>query len=278
MAAEDNESTEQQPRRQLRLRGRAGGFSGGTSTRSESLRTPEQEPERFEPDDEIDSIIDPDAMQRNIMRHTRAQSPDRDVPSPGDRMNQVNLSGSASYSKEYRMKLLHRMLVRRVPLDQIAKALGVSISTVEKDRAQLKHWLREQARGLNINEIVGEQLERYDEVAGMAIRIASASEGQGAQPPAVRLAAMRTFLAAEADKNRFLNSAGVFDAMTFRRGEDGSEVSDVQRLMERTSELMERVMASDAPPAAPPRRRKGGFDKFDLNDAAPDDDEGLLGV
>lgn len=275
--SDDNEAREPLPRRMMTRRNRAaGGFAGGSSTRSESLRLSNEATEDEQEADEVDNVIDPNAMQRNILRQTRA---DNGVPSPGQRLQEVMAAGGENYSKEYRQSMLHRLLIRRVPLDQIARQMGVSVSTLQKDRVELKAALRERARQMNINELIGNQLETYDEISGMAMRIAGAQgSGEGSHPAPIRLAAMRTVLASEADRTRFLNSAGVFDAMVFRRGDDGDDVSDVQRLMDSTNDLLERILADDAmagidaeeetapPPKRLTRRRKGGFGELTMDD------------
>jgi len=230
--------------RRLRLRRTARGFTGGGSsgsTRSESLRDSSYE-------DEVDAAIDPEAVHAHIQR--RAQTPPPTPPRPADdparRLVEVAQSGSSAYAKEYRMQLLHRLLLRNIPLDQIATQLRVSISTVEKDRVALKKQLRENARELHIDEMIGNQTGFYEEVAGMAMRIASdagrtdQSTGLvvGGVPVPMRLAGLRTALAANADKTRFYQNAGVYDVLRFRRSEDGSGMSDIQLLMERTAQML----------------------------------------
>lgn len=271
-----DESIPTAQRRVILRRGRmGGGFSSGLSTSSESLREPAP-PEV----DDVDDAIDPDSYPDNlpapveINRRIRAgefhASPNIPEPeSPRMRMNQVAMAGSQSYAKEYRLQLLNRLLMRNIPLDQIAQQLQVSISTVEKDRVELKKRLREAATQMNIDEMIGGQNAVYDEIAGMALRIASGGaqkDDQGrpiaAVPTAMKLAAMRTALAANADRTRMLNSAGVFDVLRFRRAEDGSGVSDIQQLMMKTLELMESMNEPDVPKAP----KAGGFKPMTFDD------------
>lgn len=263
-----------------RSRGAFASGGAGLSTRAESLRNSAAEGDEFS--DGVDDAIDPEGNANSIHERVvgRMDGLGHDTedntgdPNPRQRMNQVAMAGSSSYSREYRLTLLHRLLIRRIPLDQIAAQLKVSVSTIEKDRVLLKERLREQARGLDINEIIGSQTDKYDEIAGMALRIASdtGTPERAGQPTAMRLAAMRTTLAAEADRTRFLNSAGVFDVLRFRRSEDGTDISDVQRLMNRTGEMLERLMAGgqeESPTAAPRvrRSRAGGFKEFTMDDS-----------
>ncbi len=276
MAVEDNDPVT--PARRMnarRARAGGGGFSGGVSTTSESLR------DRDEDDDLLD--MDGPAMQDRVLAQRSLIPSDHDgddgtdSPNPRQRMNQVQMAGSQSYSREYRLVLLHRMLIRRIPLDQIAKTLNVSVSTIEKDRVLLKQKLRDDSRALHIDEMVGGQMEIYNEISGMALRIASDTgtptgidgvPGKPGQTTAMRLAAMRTALATEADRTRFLNTAGVFDVLNYRRPDDGSDVSDVQRLMSRTEEMMARLASVEDPEPQPRKRivRTGGFKEFTMDD------------
>lgn len=203
--------------------------------------------------------------------------PDR--ANPRARLDEVAQSGSAAYAKEYRLSLLHRLLMRRVPIDQIARQLNVSISTIEKDRVALKQRLREAAKELDINEIVGRNVEIYDEVRGMALRVAStgdqASDGRAAVPVAMKLAAMRTALAATNDANRMLSAAGVFDALRFRAAETATGQTDMQRLMAGADDILRQVLGDEedagTPPTSPPRAKaRSGFAPLDYAD--PDAD------
>lgn len=271
------------PRRMMVRRARGGGFGGGSSTVSESLRTGTNEEA-----DEVDDLIDVDdpaytaeAIQRRILAEGTRQGAgqghddgddgndggsDSGIPDPRQRMNEVAMAGSQSYSREYRLTLIHRLLMRRVPLDQIAKQLKVSVSTIEKDRVLLKQHLRELSRSMNADEMIGAQNELYNEISGMALQMATLKD----TPSAMKLAAMRTVLAANADRTRFLNTAGVYDVLRYRRAEDGSDVSDVQMLMNKTNEMMERMMAGGVDlPAAPQRKRivrAGSFSPMTMDD------------
>lgn len=240
-------------RRMVLRRARGGAFfSPGSSTTTESYREPEQD--------------EPDLSQRVVNDIPRLAGP---TPAPSDpdenrrRLAEAAMAGDSAYAREFRLNLLHRLMMRGISLDNIARELGVSISTVKTDRAELKRRLRETAKGLDVNELIGGQLAFYDETSAMSLRISS-KEGT---PTAMRLAAIRTALAAKADQTRFLTSAGVFDVLSFRRAEDGQDLSDVQLLMQRTEEMLNRLSddTDEAPaPVAPApkvmrRARPGGF-------------------
>lgn len=216
--------------------------------------------------DEVDQAIDPEQAAERLDQNVRRGpitidgdtfDPDPSLPQPRNdpraRMNEVALAGSSNYAKEYRLTLLHRLLMRRVPLDQIARQLNVSISTIEKDRIALKQRLRELAKEQDINEIIGANNEIYAEIRGMAMRVASAGEGQrdaegrpiAGTPVAMKLAAMRTALAATNDNNRMLSAAGVFDALRFRRAETADGQTDMQRLMQGGDDLIRQLLEED---------------------------------
>lgn len=226
--------------------------------------------------DADDDIIDPEQVRSQVT--TRAQHAQPSSPTPPDtprqRLHDVAQASGSAYAREYRLSLVGRLVMRKVPLDQIAQQLGVSVSTVEKDRAAWKKMVAESARGFDINEFIGVQSEFYDELAGMALRTASNTTGENAVPVAMQLAAIRTGLASQADKTRMLQAAGVFEAARFRRAQDGSSLSDIQTLMAETRQALMQLAEADAPPPPrnppPARSRTSGFDAFDMGQEEPE--------
>jgi hypothetical protein len=219
--------------------------------------------------DEVDEAIDPEAVDdhvRNLSRMPpRPEAPDPyDPTNPRQRMMDVEEAGDAAYSKEYRMTMLHRLLLRKMPIDQIARALGVSISTVQKDRVKLKALLREHAKDLNIDEMIGNQMGLYDEIGAMSLRIATKTSGEGSVPIPMQLAAMRTTLASQADKTRFLTSAGVFDVLRFRKADTGESQSDIALLMEETRRMLAALQDGDD---------MGAFGAFNTSDPEVEHEE-----
>lgn len=244
--------------------GSGGGFSSGISTTSESLR------------DDGDADL-AEHVRDNAPRLAGPPLPPTGLPIPEDnpddsrrRLAEAAMAGDPSYAREFRLGLLSKLLMRGISLDNIARELGVSVATVKNDRAELNRRLRENAKQLDINQLIGGQLAFYDEATAMSLRMASASN----TPTAMRLAGIRTALAAKADQTRFLASAGVFDVLSFRRTEDGQDLSDVQMLMQRTAEMLERLTDDEeAPPddAPPPprvvrRQRPGAFAPMQFED------------
>lgn len=161
-----------------------------------------------------------------------AGNPSEDF-NPRDRLRQVR--GRASeYEKEYRLGLLHRLMMRRIPMDEIADQLGLSIAQVYRDREELKRKLRVEASGLDIDEMIGDSKGYYEEISAMSMRAASNAN----LPMAMRLAAMRTALASKNDEHRFFQTAGVYDVLRFKVAQDGTGISDVRKLMENTERIL----------------------------------------
>lgn len=222
-------------------------------------------PRDMEPDG-VDDAIDPEQVDQHVRTLSRLPPtpPDSgDGPTPQQRLNEVAGLGDAEYYKEHRLTTMHRLLMRNIPLDQIARQLNISLSTAQKDRAKLKKRLREYAKDLNIDEMIGNQTLLYDEVGGMAMRIATKTGGEGAVPVAMQLAAMRTTLASQADKTRFLHATGVFDVLRFRKADTGEAQSDIQLLMDETRRMMAGLFDDSL----------DGFEPMDLNSVEPENEE-----
>lgn len=202
-------------------------------------------PRSHEPD-EVDDAIDPEAVDRHVRtlsRQPTGGAPAGDDPiNPQSRLQDLARTGDAAYAKDYRLTLMHRLLLRNIPLDQIATQLNISMSTAQKDRALLKKRLKEYSKDLNIDEMIGHQSMLYDEIAGMSMRIATKTSGEGAVPIPMQLAGMRTALASQADKMRFYSSAGVLDVLRFRKADTGAAQSDIQVLMLQTREMLQGLM------------------------------------
>ena len=197
---------------------------------------------------DIQNDLEDEDLNDQVQRRATAPAPTFDDPhgvavrpsaedspefTPSSRMAEVG-KRSSKYEREYRLRLLHRLLMRNVPLDEIAKELKVSVSTVIRDREVLYQRLREEAQKLDINEVVGDTLGFYTEIGAMSLRIASMAK----QPTPARLAALRTALAAKNDMHRFLQASGVYDVLQYRAKSKGNE-TDFARLMELTKRALQ---------------------------------------
>jgi hypothetical protein len=236
-----------------------------------------------------------DLEEPDLNDAVRANVPRLPPPAPADPMDaaaedpEINrrrlfeaaMAGDPQYARDLRLGLLNRLLLRGIAHHNIAQELGVSLSTVRADIAELRNRHRQRARNLDINEEIGNQLAFYDEATALALRVAS----QAQVPIPMKLAGVRTALAAKADQTRFLTSAGVFDVLAFRRAENGTDMSDVQVLMQRTEEMLAQLAQDDraaaeaidddmppptaarAPVVVRRRNRPGGFNRMNFDDA-----------
>ncbi len=187
--------------------------------------------------DEVEAMASGPTVSSPLSEVDSATGNRDDTPpdfTPHSRMDEVKRRSRATgYEREYRLKLLHRMLLRNVPLDQIANELGVSVRTIIRDRQELNRRLREEAKNLDINELIGDTIGFYKEVRGMGLRAASLSKA----PLNMRLAAMRTALGATNDMHRFLTNAGVYDVLHFQPNEKDSQ-GDIEKLVNITEQLL----------------------------------------
>jgi hypothetical protein len=192
-----------------------------------------QRSEGFEAEGDPRLDDDEDELNDSVVDSIPASEPLSEVDSdrvedfsPRNRMRDVAASSrSTQYQQEYRLKLVHRMLMRGVPLDQIAQELQVSVRTVQRDRTELFSRLREAARKFDLNHYIGDMLGFYGEASAMAMRAASASK----TPINHRLAAIRTAVGARSHMTRMLNDAGVFDVVRYKpEKQKGNE--DIRRL------------------------------------------------
>lgn len=229
-------------RRRILNRRSAGGMSfsgGGLSQSSSGMGNIRQDDD----DQEIEDLNA--AVAERVSAPPRRVSSDQEASqiaevdfteeyTPGNRLAQVR-SRSTEYEHEYRLGLLHRLIMRNIPLDEIAQTLGISIRQVQRDRKELAERLRRSVGELDIEGIIGESMGFYGEIQAMSMRAAS----QRDTPMAMKLAAMRVALASHNDKHRFFQAAGVYDVLRFRKGAGNGPSTDIQRLMGVTDELLE---------------------------------------
>lgn len=205
--------------------------------------------------DEVDEAIDPDLNasvvaalpeQRRMTEEEQSElvraTNNAEEFTPQNRLAQVGRR-SSEYEREYRMQLLHRLLMRNLPLDEIASNLGVSVATVLRDRTELTERLRKVSKSLDVDSLIGNSKGFYEEVQAMAMRAASSNS----VPMPMRLAAMRTALASHNDMHRFFQASGVYDVIRFRKGATEGSQTDIQRLMSLTEDLLTEARVERAP-------------------------------
>ena len=194
------------------------------SSTSNSEGTPRSLSEEVEAQaqEELDSLPD----------HTPDQEEEEALAfAPKDKLAQ---GPGGEYEKEYRLLLLHRLLMRRIPLDQIATQLGVSTSTVIRYRQELYKRLRKEAKTLDINTFIGDTIGFYGEVSSMALRAAS----QNKAPLNIRLAALRTALGAKDRLTKFLGDAGVLEVLKYEP-EKSEGKADLEKIVDMTNAILQ---------------------------------------
>jgi len=251
----DNE--EERPRRGRRVRRTGFSNSGLTDTvptrdLSTGLPSTGSGPGLAAEDPPFDALTPPAAAPpstpfdeaQDRLRQTQGSGQEPDAAetefTPGQRLRSVSARAS-NYEREYRLKLLHRMLMRNVPLDEIAQELGVSVATVQRDRRELFGRLRQAANSLDVELLVGDTLGFYKEVQAMALRTSSMTK----TPLPIRLAALRTALAAQNDQHRFLQTAGVYEVLRYRVKGSDKTAGDLARIMTLTKQLLTTPVGED---------------------------------
>lgn len=225
-------------RRRVRRRSGMSFSSGGLSSSSEGGGVADGESEVEDAVEDLNGEVVSSVQAAARMSEEAQAEMTRSVSAteeftPRYRLEQVSRR-SSEYEREYRLQLLHRLLMRNLPLDEIAAQLGVSVSTVLRDRRELADRLRSAAKSLDIEHLIGNSKGFYEEVQAMAMRAASSSS----TPIPMRLAAMRTALASHNDMHRFFQAAGVYDTLRFRKGAGEGAQTDIQRLMSLTEEML----------------------------------------
>ena len=136
----------------------------------------------------------------------------RSLPTaPAVRARQASIHGTR-YQREYILRTVHRLALRRVPVDQIAQMFNVQVLTVYKWMDELKERLKAEATTMSVTQIAGDTLSFYNEARAMGMTIASSATKV---PEKVR--GMEVALKAEADKHKFLQVAGFYDTAKLGR-------------------------------------------------------------
>lgn len=213
---------EEEPRRRIRRR-RA--YSGtGVSDSSTSYGSVSG--------DEVDEAIDPDidSQVAAIASNTGTQLRSDDL-TPEER--ETRRASGSTYERELRLRLTQRMLMRDVPMHKIADKLNVSLKTVENYKKEIGQRMRDSASRMDLNEMIGDGMAFYNEVQAMGLRTASSQD----TPTNMKLAALRTSLAAKNDMHRFMQAAGVFDVLRFKPKEQNDN-DDIKQLVNATRSLL----------------------------------------
>ena len=192
------------------------------------------------PRDIADEVVDEDTVAEAADSQNEPLSDAEELnagsPKHDDDFNpraRLEMTKGTEVGVEYRLSLIHRMLMRGVPTDEIARELGVSISTVKRDKRELRKRLQNEAQDLDTDHMIGDTMAFFNEIAAMSLRVASNSR----TPYAIRLAAMRTSLSSRNDMNKFLANAGVFDVLQYKRKKNSGQ-DDMERIVQMTEKLL----------------------------------------
>jgi hypothetical protein len=160
---------------------------------------------------------------------------------PATRIDQLGQDGEIR--KEYRLRMLHRMMMRQLTVDTISKALGVSVRQVYYMREELRRQLRTEAVERDLPSYIGMTDAFYNEVIGMAMREAS-QRGAAAM---VKLASLKVAMQAQRDRTQLYEASGFFSALrlTPQAGSDDTRSHQADKLVEMSKNLMDVFEMSD---------------------------------
>lgn len=105
-----------------------------------------------------------------------------------------------------RLVLLHRMLIRKVPPQEIRNLLNVSETLYYRLKDQLEARTRLDVTKVDVPYLIGDTLSFYDEIRSMALVMSSSNQADNR----TKLMAMSTAMRAEEGKNDFLTKCGVY--------------------------------------------------------------------
>lgn len=111
--------------------------------------------------------------------------------------------------REARLVLLHRMIIRKVPPEEIRGILNISYVFYQNLKKELDQRMRLDVTKMDVPYLIGDSMAFFDEVRSMALTMASSS---AVKSPNTKIAAMQAALRAENDKNEFLTKVGVYSA------------------------------------------------------------------
>lgn len=158
---------------------------------------------------------------------------DQESNAPLGRLTTMELD-NVEYAEEYRLHLINRLLIRNVPLDQIAQQLRMTIPQVMSARNKIREMHKRNARTLSTDFIVGDTDAFYREIIGIAMRAASVNKS----PMPIRLLALKTAMAAKRELNQFFLKAKVIDATPYAP-DNADNVDDMTRIMSALDKLLE---------------------------------------
>ncbi|WEV89305.1 hypothetical protein H10PHJ05_4 [Aeromonas phage HJ05] len=137
------------------------------------------------------------------------------------------------YQLEYKLKLMHRMLLRGLPFTAIAQALQVSPRQANALRKQLYARLRHEATRMDMPLHVGNSIAFFNEVKQQALQMATKNDID----PKARVGALNVALEAHKDNIRFLQLIGAYDAHPIKWAHDGDAAVEKANALQELAEM-----------------------------------------
>lgn len=139
----------------------------------------------------------------------------------------------SKFDKEYRLKQVYSLLLRNMPVNDIAEELGVSAHTVIRDRKELYSRLREEARRIDVHGLIGETVAFFNETQAEAMIHALNTKNSVQQ----RLQALRSAVESRTNLVKFLQIAGVFEQLPYHPDKE-KETSSIKELLNLTRSIL----------------------------------------
>lgn len=146
---------------------------------------------------------------------------------PADRLRKLKRA-HPEYYRLYRQKLVHRMILRGIPMDVVAGQLQVSLDAIRNDYKHLKKRLRHEASNMDANTIIGDTRAFYAEVRANAMRNAVNPQLTANEQARQFMVALK----AQEDEHRFLVTCGFWRSVQWKPkgGEEKNEADALKRL------------------------------------------------
>jgi len=168
-----------------------------------------------------------DLMHDDFSGNINAQLPTHDETS-------AEIFSKPISEKEYRLRAVHKLRLRHIPIVQISATLGISRSTVYRDLDKLKDKFQKEAGSLDSDYFTGDTMSYFKELGSMAIHVADDPK----LTASVRLSAIRTALESRNSLNRYLQSMGVFDTLRYKKITGQNKVSEFDQMVQTAEALL----------------------------------------
>ena len=115
------------------------------------------------------------------------------------------------YAKEYKLKAVHKYLLRNATTEDIANALGITLSEVSTLRLELKERLAASLRSEDPLNLVAEGVAFYDELLGESMRLLDKVKSNNILKTNDLVRVLEIALRARQGKDKFLVDTGLLN-------------------------------------------------------------------